>query len=141
MRTLIPTFALPLLLLAAPALAAPVDWRCTAAVRTWCDAGQDCGRAEVTPFVLILQGSTGNAEYCEGEHCERGVFQRADGPRDADRDLAFGWATLEPSPPPVGYVGRVYAVSIDSESGSVDLARAVSGSIEVIQATACTPDE
>lgn len=131
--------ALAALLPAVPALALP-DWSCPKAQRLWCDAGQPCLEAEVTPFVLLLLGSKGEVEYCEGEHCEYGVFAPAEPPRpDAARSLSFGWATVEPSPLPAAYAGRVYAVTRDEASASVTLTRATADGLEVIRASACQP--
>lgn len=131
--------AATLALLTAPALAAP-DWSCPAATRVWCAPGQPCAESEATPFVLLLIGSKGEIEYCEGEHCEYGLFAPAQPPRpDAERGLAFGWASVEPNPPPAGYVGRVYAVTLDPAAATVTLLRATEAGLEAIRASGCVP--
>lgn len=139
MRTL-PTLLLAAgTLLATPALALP-DWNCPVATRLWCEAGQACVDGEVTPFALLLLGSRGEIEYCEGEHCAYGALAAAEPPRpDAARALDFGWASLEPNPPPVGYVGRVYAVTIDAAAATVTLVRDADGALEAIRASGCQP--
>lgn len=131
--------ALAALLPSAQAFALP-DWSCPRASRLWCEAGEPCLEAEVTPFVLLLLAAKGEVEFCEGEHCEYGVFAPAEPPRpDAARGLSFGWATVEPSPLPAAYAGRVYAVTLDEAAASVTLVRASAEALEVIRAGACRP--
>jgi len=134
----LPLAFLLLTLASAPAVAEAVALHCDQAIRTWCDGSGRCEMAEVAPFVLILDGTSGEIETCQGEYCESGIFEVApERGRDALGTLLFGQATLEAHPLPAYYNGRVYSLTVDTAAQAVSLARITSGSISVLQVTGC----
>jgi hypothetical protein len=135
-----PLALLLLVLAGTPAAAEAVSLHCDRALRFWCEGAASCQWTEVTPFVLILDGTSGQIETCQGEYCESGVFEvAADRGRDAPDTLLFGQATLEAHPLPAYYNGRSYSLTVDTAAKAVSLARITPASIDVLQVTGCVP--